>query len=375
MIRFENVSMAYGTNEIIHNLNLKIEEGQLAVLIGPSGCGKTTTLQLINRLLNPTEGNIFLNGKELRGMDPVKLRRGIGYVIQEIGLFPHMTIEQNIEIVPKLLKWPAEKRQARTLELLKLVGLDPDTYLNRYPVKLSGGQQQRIGLLRALAVEPPVILMDEPFGALDPITRETMQDEIKRLQKKLKKTVVFVTHDMDEAIKIADVIILMKDGRIVQQASPEQLLSSPADEFVEQFIGKHRLYNGKPDKVMDIMNKRAFAVPKSMGIAQSIALMEQHGVSGILVTDESETLLGYLGIEEIRDEAKIGLTVGDLRFRQLPMVHPETSAQEAFDILIGRKLDILAVVDDDGHIHGVVSKTSMVKALARAVWNREDAHV
>ena len=375
MIRFENVSMAYGTNEIIHNLNLKIEEGQLAVLIGPSGCGKTTTLQLINRLLNPTEGNIFLNGKELRGMDPVKLRRGIGYVIQEIGLFPHMTIEQNIEIVPKLLKWPAEKRQARTLELLKLVGLDPDTYLNRYPVKLSGGQQQRIGLLRALAVEPPVILMDEPFGALDPITRETMQDEIKRLQKKLKKTVVFVTHDMDEAIKIADVIILMKDGRIVQQASPEQLLSSPADEFVEQFIGKHRLYNGKPDKVMDIMNKRAFAVPKSMGIAQSIALMEQHGVSGILVTDESETLLGYLGIEEIRDEAKIGLTVGDLRFRQLPMVHPETSAQEAFDMLIGQKLDILAVVDDDGHIHGVVSKTSMVKALARAVWNREDAHV
>ena len=375
MIRFENVSMAYGTNEIIHNLNLKIEEGQLAVLIGPSGCGKTTTLQLINRLLNPTEGNIFLNGKELRGMDPVKLRRGIGYVIQEIGLFPHMTIEQNIEIVPKLLKWPAEKRQARTLELLKLVGLDPDTYLNRYPVKLSGGQQQRIGLLRALAVEPPVILMDEPFGALDPITRETMQDEIKRLQKKLKKTVVFVTHDMDEAIKIADVIILMKDGRIVQQASPEQLLSSPADEFVEQFIGKHRLYNGKPDKVMDIMNKRAFAVPKSMGIAQSIALMEQHGVSGILVTDENETLLGYLGIEEIRDEAKIGLTVGDLRFRQLPMVHPETSAQEAFDMLIGQKLDILAVVDDDGHIHGVVSKTSMVKALARAVWNREDAHV
>mgnify|MGYP000897545047 FL=1 len=375
MIRFENVSMAYGTNEVIHNLNLKIEEGQLAVLIGPSGCGKTTTLQLINRLLNPTEGNIFLNGKELRGMDPVKLRRGIGYVIQEIGLFPHMTIEQNIEIVPKLLKWPAEKRQARTLELLKLVGLDPDTYLNRYPVKLSGGQQQRIGLLRALAVEPPVILMDEPFGALDPITRETMQDEIKRLQKKLKKTVVFVTHDMDEAIKIADVIILMKDGRIVQQASPEQLLSSPADEFVEQFIGKHRLYNGKPDKVMDIMNKRAFAVPKSMGIAQSIALMEQHGVSGILVTDENETLLGYLGIEEIRDEAKIGLTVGDLRFRQLPMVHPETSAQEAFDMLIGQKLDILAVVDDDGHIHGVVSKTSMVKALARAVWNREDAHV
>ncbi len=375
MIRFENVSMAYGTNEVIRNLNLRIEEGQLAVLIGPSGCGKTTTLQIINRLLNPTEGKVYLNGKDTQTIDPVQLRRGIGYVIQEIGLFPHMTIEQNIEVIPKLLGWPAEKRRARTLDLLKLVDLDPDTYLKRYPSKLSGGQQQRIGLLRALAVEPPVILMDEPFGALDPITREAMQDEIKQLQKKLKKTVVFVTHDMDEAIKIADVIILMKDGKIVQQASPEQLLSAPANEFVEQFIGKHRIYNGKADKVEDVMNKRAFSVPKSTGIAKCIALMEKHGVSGVLVTDENDVFLGYVGIAEIRDEAKIGLTVGDLKLEHLPTVHLDSPAQGAFDMLIEQKLDILAVVDDGGHIQGVVSKTSMVKSLARVVWKREDAHV
>lgn len=375
MIRFENVSMAYGTNEVIRNLNLRIEEGQLAVLIGPSGCGKTTTLQIINRLLNPTEGKVYLNGVDTQTIDPVQLRRGIGYVIQEIGLFPHMTIEQNIEVVPKLLGWPAEKRHARTLELLKLVGLDPDMYLKRYPSKLSGGQQQRIGLLRALAVEPPVILMDEPFSALDPITREAMQDEIKQLQKKLKKTIVFVTHDMDEAIKIADVIILMKDGKVVQQASPEQLLSAPANEFVEQFIGKHRIYNGKADKVEDVMNKRAFSVPKSTGIAKCIALMEKHGVSGALVTDENDVFLGYVGITEIRDEAKIGLTMGDLKLERLPTVHLDSPAQDAFDMLIEQKLDILAVLDDGGHIQGVVSKTSMVKSLARVVWKREDAHV
>jgi osmoprotectant transport system ATP-binding protein len=375
LIRFENVSMSYGTNEVIQNLSFTIEEGQLAVFIGPSGCGKTTTLQLINRLLNPTSGKIYINGADIQTMDPVQLRRKIGYVIQEIGLFPHMTIEQNIEIVPKLLKWPAEKRRARTLELLKLVDLDPEKYLKRHPSKLSGGQQQRIGLLRALAAEPPIILMDEPFGALDPITREALQDEIKQLQKKLKKTIIFVTHDMDEAIKIADVIILMKDGAIVQQASPEKLLSEPANEFVEKFIGKRRMYNGRADKVSDIMNKRAFAVPGSMGIAQSIALMEHNNVSGILVTDENDRLLGYLGIETIANKAKAGQTLADLEINPLPVIRPDSDAKEAFELLIDKKYDLLAVVDDNNHVLGVVSKTSMVRSLASVVWNKEAANV
>lgn len=240
MVRFENVSMAYGENEVLKNLNLHIEEGQLVVLIGPSGCGKTTTLQLINRLLKAAEGKVYVNGKDISQSDPVELRRGIGYVIQEIGLFPHMTIRQNIEIVPKLLGWDAKRRSERSQELIKLVNMDA-RYLDSYPEELSGGQQQRIGLLRALAAEPPIILMDEPFGALDPITRDALQDEIMALQKKLKKTIVFVTHDMDEALKIADVIVLMKDGEVVQAASPAEMIRNPANEFVEKFIGSHRM--------------------------------------------------------------------------------------------------------------------------------------
>lgn len=240
MVRFENVSMAYGENEVLRNLNLHIEEGKLVVLIGPSGCGKTTTLQLINRLLKAAEGKVYVNGKDISTADPVALRRGIGYVIQEIGLFPHMTIRQNIEIVPKLLGWDEKRRKARSNELIKLVNMD-DSYLDKYPEELSGGQKQRIGLLRALAAEPPIILMDEPFGALDPITRDALQDEIMTLQKKLKKTIVFVTHDMDEALKIADLIVLMKDGEVVQAAPPAEMIRNPANEFVEKFIGSHRV--------------------------------------------------------------------------------------------------------------------------------------
>ncbi len=244
MVRFENVSMAYGENEVLKSLNLHIEEGQLVVLIGPSGCGKTTTLQLINRLLKASEGNVYVNGKDISKANPVELRRGIGYVIQEIGLFPHMTIRQNIEIVPKLLGWDEKRSRARSQELIRLVNMD-ERYLDCYPEELSGGQQQRIGLLRALAAEPPIILMDEPFGALDPITRDALQDEIMALQKKLKKTIVFVTHDMDEALKIADKIVLMKDGEVVQAASPAEMIRNPANEYVEKFIGSHRMAVGQ----------------------------------------------------------------------------------------------------------------------------------
>ncbi len=258
MIRFENVSMAYGTHTVLRNLNLHIPQGQLVVLIGPSGCGKTTTLQLINRLLRPSSGRVLVNGEDISTLDAVHLRRKIGYVIQEIGLFPHMTIKQNIEIVPKLLGWSREARSDRAAELIRLVGMD-ESYLTRYPANLSGGQQQRIGLLRALAAEPPIILMDEPFGALDPITRESLQDEIVTLQKKLHKTIVFVTHDMDEALKIADVIVLMKDGVIHQAAAPRDLLSAPADEFAAQFIGKHRLYSGGSELVYFHADDRAGA--------------------------------------------------------------------------------------------------------------------
>ncbi len=369
MIKFDNVSMAYGATDVLHDIDLEIEEGQLVVLIGPSGCGKTTSLQLINRLIDPTQGKIYIDGKDIQTIDPVKLRRGIGYVIQEIGLFPHMTIEQNIEVVPRLLKWAPERRKERTLELLELVNLDPGTYLGRYPSDLSGGQKQRIGLLRALATEPPIILMDEPFGALDPITRDSLQDEIKKLQKKLKKTIVFVTHDMDEAIRIADVIILMKDGKIVQSASPEELLSNPADEFVEQFIGKHRMYSGTIDKVSDVMRPNPFTVSKGQGMAQTIALMRAKSVSGLIVVDDDERPLGYIGIENIMDHAKSGVTIGELEIEPIPTITEDDPAVDAFAMLTKERAELLAVINGGGKVVGVVTKTSMVSSLARIVWN------
>ena len=375
MIQFKDVNMSYGDNQVLFDLNLDIEEGKLVVLIGPSGCGKTTTLQLINRLLNPTSGQVLIDGVDIQTMNPVVLRRTIGYVIQEIGLFPHMTIQQNIEIVPKLLKWPEEKRKERTNELLNLVGLDPEMYAGRYPASLSGGQQQRIGLLRALAAQPPVILMDEPFGALDPITRDTLQDEIKSLQKKLKKTIVFVTHDMSEAIKIADVIVLMKDGIVLQAASPETLLSEPANEFVEQFIGRHNTYNGRVDTVADVMKQKVFWVSSDMGFAQTIAMMEHKQVSSIIVVDENKRLLGSVGIEDlIGRQSKPGKTVADMPLCDVTTISPEAPAKEAFDLLIKNKLDVLVVVDEERHILGVVTKTSMVKSLAKLVWKEEKKH-
>jgi osmoprotectant transport system ATP-binding protein len=238
MIKFENVTKKYQDGFVaLKNLNLEINKGELVTLIGPSGCGKTTTMRMINRLNEPSSGKIYIDGQDISGMDPVELRRNIGYVIQQIGLFPHMTIEQNISLVPRLKKTDPSKYSKRVDELLDLVGLDPTTFKNRFPSELSGGQQQRVGVIRALAAEPNIILMDEPFSALDPISREQLQDDIVNLQEEIQKTIVFVTHDMDEAIKIANRIVIMKDGEIVQLDTPDRILRHPANSFVKGFIG------------------------------------------------------------------------------------------------------------------------------------------
>lgn len=242
MIRFENVSRRFSDGtEALQNVSLVLPAHQLTVVIGPSGCGKTTLMKMINKLEKPTEGKIFIDGKPITDLDEVQLRRSIGYVIQRIGLFPHMTILENVSLVPKLLAWPKEKTASRIRELLNLVGLDPNTYLGRFPLELSGGQQQRIGVVRALAGDPDIVLMDEPFSALDPISREQLQNELRSLQRNIKKTIVFVTHDMDEALKIADTIVVMRKGRIEQVGTPRQLVDSPANEFVRNFIGIDRI--------------------------------------------------------------------------------------------------------------------------------------
>lgn len=242
MIRFENVTKQYADGtEALKDISLSILESRLTVIIGPSGCGKTTLMKMINKLETPTAGEVYINQKQVSQLDEVTLRRSIGYVIQRIGLLPHMTIERNAALVPELLGWPKNKTKKRIRELLLMTGLEPDVYMNRYPLELSGGQQQRVGVVRALAGDPEIILMDEPFSALDPISREQLQDELRSLQREIRKTIVFVTHDMDEALKIADVIIVMKDGGIEQAGTPQELIHEPANGFVRSFIGTDRL--------------------------------------------------------------------------------------------------------------------------------------
>jgi osmoprotectant transport system ATP-binding protein len=239
-VEFREVSKDYGTGKVLENFNLEIPREKIVTIIGPSGCGKTTLLKMINRLIEPESGTVLLEGEDISTLNPVELRRNIGYVIQQIGLFPHMTIEQNISIVPRLKGEKKEQLIARAEELLELIGLDPAQFRKRYPHELSGGQQQRIGVARALAANPSIILMDEPFSALDPISRVQLQKELIKLNAQVKKTIVFVTHDIDEALKIADEVILLKDGIVIQKGAPQHLLEHPAHAFVQEFIGVER---------------------------------------------------------------------------------------------------------------------------------------
>jgi osmoprotectant transport system ATP-binding protein len=373
LVRLKNIKKIYNDTVVVDNLNLEVKKGQFVVLIGPSGCGKTTTLKMINRLIEPTSGSIIIDGEEVSKLNPVLLRRKIGYVIQQIGLFPNMNIAQNIEVVPRLLKWPAEKRRRRTEELLNLVNMDPGIYMGRYPSELSGGQQQRIGVLRALAVEPPLILMDEPFGALDPITKESLQDELKKIQKSLNKTVVFVTHDMDEALKLADLVVLMKDGGIVQADSPEELLSNPKNDFVAEFIGKHRLKtNLDIEIVSDVMNSKPVTTTADKGIGESLALMKNKHVDTLIVIDAEGRLEGLVTIEKILAEGKNSRNLSDLVDKNVEAVNVNSNAKKAFDTLVRNKLDFILAVDDDKIVKGIVTKTSLVKALAGVVWKGSD---
>jgi osmoprotectant transport system ATP-binding protein len=242
MIRLEQVTKVFpgAARPAVNRLDLEVPDGKTCVLIGPSGCGKTTTMRIVNRLIEPTSGRIVVSGEDVTRTDPVQLRRHIGYVIQQVGLFPHLTIAQNVATVPQLLGWPAERTTARVAEMLSLVGLEPALFLDRHPRHLSGGQRQRVGVARALAADPPVMLMDEPFGAVDPIVRASLQAELAAILRRLAKTVIFVTHDIDEAIRMGDLIAIMKDGRLVQCAPPERLLAAPADAFVADFVGADR---------------------------------------------------------------------------------------------------------------------------------------
>ncbi|WP_093062761.1 ABC transporter ATP-binding protein [Psychrobacillus sp. OK028] len=301
MIRFENIRKVFpdGT-EALRDVSLTIPKEQLVVIIGPSGCGKTTLLKMINRLEIPTTGEVFVGDKAISTIDPVELRKTIGYVIQRIGLFPHMTIEKNAALVPNLKGWTKDKTTARIHELMIMVGLQPDQFLPKYPLELSGGQQQRIGVVRALAANPDIILMDEPFSALDPISREQLQDEIKYLQEKIKKTIVFVTHDIDEALKIADMIVVMKDGRIEQVGTPTELIENPFNDFVKNFIGIERINRKKSIGKRELQDFASYfdrewdshylEVEASMFVEEAISLLENESTKGLLVKRSNEVL-------------------------------------------------------------------------------------
>lgn len=372
MIEFKNITKTYEDGfQALKKINLHVREGELITLIGPSGCGKTTTMRMINRMIDPSEGEIFINGENILEKNPVLLRRNIGYVIQQIGLLSHMTIEDNISIVPKLKKWNKERYVKRVDELLNLVGMDPDTFKKRYPAELSGGQQQRIGVIRALAADPPVILMDEPFSALDPISREQLQDELVRLQDEIKKTIVFVTHDMDEAIKIATRIAIMRDGEIVQVDTPDRILRHPKDDFVRDFIGKERLnkeLGGQPTAIDLMLNKAVTAKP-TRGLAEAFNLMKKNAVDQLYISSNHHQLLGIVSLEEVKsnynDEDKV---LQDIMQTKLIKVDPDTSMAEVAELFTTKDIRTLPVVDKD-ILKGIITRSSMIRGIAE--WEQQ----
>ena len=311
MIEFRGVSKTYPGSDrpVVNDLSFEVPEGEICVLVGPSGCGKTTSMRMVNRLIEPTEGEILIDGEPNTAMSGTQLRRKIGYAIQQIGLFPHRTIAENIATVPGLLGWEKGRIRSRVDELLELVGLDPDDYRDRYPAELSGGQQQRVGVARAMAADPPIMLMDEPFGAVDPITRERLQDEFLRIQEDIKKTIVFVTHDIDEAIKMGDKIAILKQGGfLAQYDTPEEILANPNSEFVASFVGNDRILkrlsltrvgdlqlepaNGNAEGLLRIDGNLTVrdALSELIGSGRTEAVVENNGKRGLLTIQAIEAL-------------------------------------------------------------------------------------
>ncbi|WP_079909416.1 ABC transporter ATP-binding protein [Paenibacillus sp. 32352] len=378
MIRFEHVMKRYEDGYVaLKDINLEFKEGELTVLIGPSGCGKTTLMKLINRLNNPSKGKVLIRGKDISTIDPVELRRSIGYVIQNIGLFPHMTIAANVAVVPKLLHWDKARIDSRVDELLQLVNLEPETYRNRYPAELSGGQQQRIGIIRALAANPDIILLDEPFSALDPISREQLQEDLVRLQQELKQTIVFVTHDMDEALKIADTIVLMKDGEVVQKGRPEHILRHPANEFVKSFIGEKRLQTEAPGEsisVDEVLTENAVIAYPTRGMAEAIKLMEKRRVDSLIIVDRNRVLLGYATIFQVLDRYREeNATLADVMKPFEHVVESGTPLMTAITIMNERGLPYIPVVRE-GKFAGLMTKGSIVRHLAEVYTPAEEVN-
>lgn len=373
LIEFKNIVKKYRTKTIINPFSLEIEAGQLVVFIGPSGCGKTTLLKMINKLIQPTSGKIFVNGTDISTMNPIELRRNIGYVIQNTGLFPHMTIKENLELIPKLKGENPANIEKKTMELLTLVGLDPKEYLHRFPKELSGGQQQRVGVARAFSTNSDIILMDEPFSALDPVTRSSLQDELYQMQKELNKTIIFVTHDMDEAIKIADKICILKDGNILQFDTPENILKNPANDFVEDFIGKRRVWNN-PELLMaeDIMIHQPTKILGMRNVLQAIEIMKENKVDSLMVTDKNNVLQGLVTLKSIQLLSR-NIPIENVMEKNVLSVSQEANLISVLAMMNEHKIGYLPVVNHTNQLTGLITRSSILSALSSQLIDLEVA--
>ncbi|MBA2768393.1 MAG: betaine/proline/choline family ABC transporter ATP-binding protein, partial [Sporichthyaceae bacterium] len=354
MIRLEQLCKQYPRENqpAVDNLTLEIPEGEIVILVGPSGCGKTTTMKMINRIIEPTSGRIILDGDDVTTADPDQLRRRIGYVIQQIGLFPHMTIAQNIATVPKLLGWDAKRIDARIDELLETVGMAPGTYRNRYPKQLSGGQRQRVGVARALSGDPAVMLMDEPFGAIDPITRDRLQNEFLRLQAVVRKTIVFVTHDIDEAIKMGDRIAILQEGsRIAQFDTPEQILTAPANDFVADFIGSGAsLKRLNLSRVRDIELSQWLTVHVDSDRPTVLEAIRASDKGAALVLDGQQRPRRWVSPADL--QRADGRPLDQIGLPPEAVVEPQATLNDALNELISANYSVAIVVDATGAYQG-----------------------
>ncbi|MEU7089768.1 betaine/proline/choline family ABC transporter ATP-binding protein [Streptomyces achromogenes] len=364
MIRFEQVTKRYpdGTTAV-DDLSFEVAEGELVTLVGPSGCGKTTTMMMVNRLIEPTCGRILVDGRDIAGVDPVRLRRRIGYVIQQVGLFPHRTVLDNTATVPALLGWKRARARARAAELLELVGLDPGTYGPRYPHQLSGGQRQRVGVARALAADPPVLLMDEPFGAVDPVVREQLQDEFLRMQAEVRKTVLLVTHDIEEAVRLGDRIAVYGQGRIEQFDTPGAVLGAPATPYVASFVGADRgLKRLSVTAIEPADLEQPPVVRPDEPAARARERLLGEGARWAVVLDADGELHGWAGVGELA----AGGTVGDRAHRMTAWVPVGAPLKQAFGVMLQHDAGWVAVLEGARFL-GVLTPAKLHEALRRSV--------
>ncbi|MFQ5796127.1 MAG: betaine/proline/choline family ABC transporter ATP-binding protein [Candidatus Bipolaricaulia bacterium] len=363
MIKLEHATKIYDDDsKAVDDVSFEIKEGELCVLVGPSGCGKTTTMKMINRLISITKGKIYINGRDNTQIDANELRRNIGYVIQEIGLFPHMTVEENIGVVPTLKRWSKSKIRKRSEELLNLMGMNPAQFLYSYPGELSGGQRQRVGVARAMAVDPPIMLMDEPFGAIDPITRERLQDEFLKIQQEIKKTIVFVTHDINEAIKMGDKIALLKDGKLIQYDSPAELLAHPSNDFVKDFVGADRTLKGlRLMQVKEVMRRSPVTVKTSEEAEAVHDYMKREDVRYLLVVEDDNKFCGWINLSDL--EYRRGDRVKDVMKPPTQTVTPDTNLNEAVSLMLSSEIGNIAVVDNDDRLVGVLTFNALREVL------------